>query len=243
MRFHKNKKPRPYPNWTLTFSDVLMNILILFVLLFALSNVDNRKFHTVVDSFNERSSIKKMQEGSGGDGIMPGQEHIKEEEKAELEKLRQQKEKEQHIINTVNDFAIKHNLAGELVANRTQRGIELVLPEKITFRSGDDQLLPEAKIFLEKIAPILNQINNPIMIEGHTDNVPIQTAAFPSNWELSTQRATKVLHYLTDIHHVYAPRFSAIGYGEYRPIASNQTKEGKQKNRRIVLVILNNEPS
>ena len=86
-----------------------------------------------------------------------------------------------------------------------------------------------------------NHISYNIRVEGHTDNVPIHTAQFPSNWELSTARATFLLQYLISTTQIPAPRLSAVGYGEYRPVASNDTSEGRASNRRVDLVVLGDE--
>jgi len=91
---------------------------------------------------------------------------------------------------------------------------------------------------LDNITEAIRKYSNSIRIEGHTDNVPIKTAQFPSNWELSTARATNIVHYLVDAHEFPPEKLSAIGYGEYRPIADNSSEEGRQKNRRVDVVVL-----
>jgi len=91
---------------------------------------------------------------------------------------------------------------------------------------------------LDEVAPILADIPNHIRVEGHTDDVPISTAQFPSNWELSTARATNVLQYLLEGEVVDPDQLTAAGYGEYRPVASNETEEGRAQNRRVDIVLL-----
>ena len=125
----------------------------------------------------------------------------------------------------------------------TERGIEVVLPEIMLFPSGQADLLDEAIAFLDDMAPLLADISNPIEVEGHTDNRPISTVRFPSNWDLSTARANEVIRYLVETHDLQPERFKAVGYGEYHPIASNKTEEGKSKNRRVVMVITNEDTS
>ncbi|GAH79272.1 unnamed protein product, partial [marine sediment metagenome] len=97
--------------------------------------------------------------------------------------------------------------------------------------------LPRTKRMLNKLHPILIKVPNEIVVGGHTDNVPISTKQYPSNWELSTARATNVVRYLIKAKEFPPERISAVGYGEYRPITDNSTAEGRQKNRRVVFLI------
>ena len=98
-------------------------------------------------------------------------------------------------------------------------------------------LRPEAKPLLNKLASILKRIPNQIVIEGHTDNRPIHTPQFPSNWELSTARAASLVRYLVEDQHLEAARFEVAGYGEYRPVAENGDDQGRKANRRVELII------
>jgi chemotaxis protein MotB len=119
-----------------------------------------------------------------------------------------------------------------------ERGLVISLGEGGFFDSGSDILKPEGRVLLDSIASALVQTDNHIRVEGHTDNVPIRNARFPSNWELSTARATTVVAYLID-RFLFAPeRLSAGGYSEYRPVESNATAEGRSRNRRVDIVVL-----
>ena len=120
------------------------------------------------------------------------------------------------------------------------KGLVITFVGDVLFDSGKAKIRPEAYEALDKVARVLNE-NVPdlsIGIEGHTDNVPIRLSKWKSNWELSSARALSVLHYLVDDKGVAADRVSAIGYGEYSPVASNDTKAGRQDNRRVEIVIL-----
>ncbi len=114
--------------------------------------------------------------------------------------------------------------------------VNLKLPEKILFETGRAELIGQAGGVLEKIVPILAEYGVPISVEGHTDDVPIRTARFPSNWELSSARATMVLRYLLS-HGVPRHLLRAVGYADTRPVASNLTGEGRGNNRRVNLVV------
>lgn len=121
-----------------------------------------------------------------------------------------------------------------------ERGLVITVVGDVLFDSGRDKIRSEAFTILDKVAAVLKetvpQLN--VGIEGHTDNEPIKVSGWKSNWELSAARALSVLHYLTDERDILPERVSAIGYGEYRPVASNDTKEGRQLNRRVEIIIL-----
>ncbi len=127
--------------------------------------------------------------------------------------------------------------AGLIEVRRDKRWIEVEIKSSILFGSGSAELASGAQPVLRKLAEKLAPLNNTIHVEGFTDNVPIDNFEFPSNWELSAARAASVVHLFTRLG-VSPERMAAIGYGEYRPIASNDTPEGRARNRRVVLVIM-----
>ena len=120
------------------------------------------------------------------------------------------------------------------------RGLVISLKDTEFFDSGKATVRAQSMYLLDNIFEAISKYSNSIRIEGHTDNVPIKTSQFSSNWELSTARATNIVHYLIDVHGFPPEKISAIGYGEYRPIADNSTEEGRQKNRRVDVVVLSN---
>lgn len=123
----------------------------------------------------------------------------------------------------------------------TKRGLEINFLDEIFFESGKDEIGPKGAEALNSVAQVLNGevVNSRIAVEGYTDNVPIKYSGWKSNWELSSARALAVLHFLIDTAQVDPKRLSAIGYGEFAPVADNATPEGRQKNRRVAIVILN----
>ncbi len=120
---------------------------------------------------------------------------------------------------------------------KSERGIEVEMRSKMLFESGSARLSRDAVAALRNVTAIIAPLPNQIQVEGHTDNVPIQTIAFPSNWELSAARAASVVHLFTRFG-VDATRMSAIGYGEYQAVGDNNSEEGRQKNRRVSIIIL-----
>ena len=137
--------------------------------------------------------------------------------------------------------AMSELIRKDLIAvRRNDLWVEVEIKTSILFPSGSATFQPEALPVLHQIAKILKDFPNPIRVEGFTDSVPINTIAFPSNWELSAGRAASVVHLFTN-EGVEPRRMASIGYGQYRPIAENSTPEGRNKNRRVVIVILESE--
>ncbi|MBU2541561.1 MAG: OmpA family protein [Candidatus Omnitrophica bacterium] len=121
-----------------------------------------------------------------------------------------------------------------------ERGLVVTFLAEILFDSGKAKIKKDAMPILDKVADVVNEVvpDLDVGVEGHTDNQPIKHSRWQSNWELSTSRATSVVHYLIDKKGIAPQRLAAIGYGEYRPVDTNETKEGKRKNRRVEIVIL-----
>jgi len=130
----------------------------------------------------------------------------------------------------------------EVSVKMMDRGLVITFVAEVLFDSGKAQLRESSFEKLDKIADVLNTTVKDLSvgIEGHTDDVPIQRSGWKSNWELSSARALSVLHHLTQTNNISPVRLSATGYGEYRPVADNATSEGRQKNRRVEIVILPN---
>ena len=153
--------------------------------------------------------------------------------KSELSELERAKaELEDRLRKEIGDKQVKVQME--------DRGLVITFVAEVLFDSGKDKLRVDALEKLDKISGILNTTvkDLSIGIEGHTDNVPIKRSGWKSNWELSTARAVSVLHYLIDQRALAPDRLSATGYGEYRAVAGNDTKEGRQQNRRVEIVIL-----
>lgn len=129
--------------------------------------------------------------------------------------------------------------AGNMSLSMQDRGLVVTVLDRILFSSGKATLKESAKESLDKVADILNGkiSNNMVYVEGHTDNDPIVRSGWRSNWELSTARATEVLHYFVDDRSLNPKRIAATGYGQFHPVASNNTESGKLKNRRVEIVI------
>ena len=128
-------------------------------------------------------------------------------------------------------------LEGRIQLNPDPRGVRLSLGTSVLFKPGKDKVLDSAHETIAKLGVALGRLQGSVTVEGHTDNLPVLTWAFRSNWELSSARATEVLLQLVEVHGIDPARLSAAGYGQYRPIASNDTREGRALNRRIDVVV------
>ena len=143
----------------------------------------------------------------------------------------------------LNAYAKAHGFGTEVRTVIQRRGLVVrVMTDKVLFASGQATLQPEGEPLLEEVAQLLNvDKSHPITVEGHTDNVPIATAQFPSNWELSTARATTVVRFLI-AHGVSAGRLGAVGYADLHPIATDATVAGRALNRRVEIVLMRLNP-
>ena len=178
---------------------------------------------TVIFQKGRRADIDKISK-------LKGELTDLERAKQELERAKQ--ELEDRLKNEINDKQVKVEML--------ERGLVITFVSEVLFDSGKADLRAESLGKLEQVAQVLNTTVKDLNvgIEGHTDNEPIKYSGWKSNWELSSARALSVLHYLAEKQSVAPDRLASIGYGEYHPVASNDSKEGRQKNRRVEIVIL-----
>jgi len=214
-----------------TYGDLITQILIFFVLLFSFSNVDRDKFTAAMLSLQGSLGIidggMTLQEGDLMEQGEIGEIMISVQEQREFELLHER----------VEEIISEDDLNG-IQVNLDERGLVIRFVEGVLFDSGKADIKNEARAILDKIAPLLIDTYRHIRIEGHTDNLPINTREFPSNWELSTARAVNVVKYFIEKHNFSPYILSAAGYGEYRPIAPNDSDKNRALNRRVDIIIL-----
>lgn len=164
----------------------------------------------------------------------------KPEQEKKIKQLTSQVEELEEARRMLEEKLAQEIRDKQILLERTSRGLIITMANDILFDSGKAKIKKDAYSTLDKIASVLNETvpDRDVGVEGHTDNVPIKYSGWKSNWELSTARATSVLHYLIDNCGVDPRRLSAIGYGEFRPIDSNETKSGRGRNRRVEIIIL-----
>jgi chemotaxis protein MotB len=214
--------------WLLTYADLITLLLAFFIVMYSMSKVDAKKFGAMAQA------LQSILHGKGtsmlnGEASLVGADKGGGPMKVGDMRLLQIK---------VNNAAREMGLEDKVSAEITERGLVIRISESAFFDPGKIDLKPEAVRFLDILSKPLIEIPNHVRIEGHTDNLPIRTERFPSNWELSVHRATVCVRYLIENHSFPPDRISALGYGEYRPIADNNTIEGRAKNRRVDIVVL-----
>ncbi|HHU19234.1 MAG TPA: flagellar motor protein MotB [Bacilli bacterium] len=245
MKRREKKSPKGSPAWMTTYSDMVTLILVFFVLLFSMSQIDVARFEALVESFRNRNIIFDNN-SSAIDFENTTESATTREQTTDLEKdnflgsegLTQNQKSLEQLLSEVEGFLEENQLQDVITANRTDQGVVLILQERLLFDTSKAIIKSEARPFLDKVALLLSNIPNNIRVEGHTDNRQISTVQYPSNWELSGARASSAIRYLVDTGKVDQERFVSIGYGETRPIVPNDSPENWQKNRRVEIVIL-----
>lgn len=236
MRFKKRPQepPKGAPRWMVTFSDLVTLILVFFILLFSMSQIDMIKFKAISESFNDRAIL------DFNPSIIPLEnppDEKEEEQNKEDEEAESEEPSLDNLLTEIEAFLKENGLEDVIIANRTERGVVLVLDEQVLFESGEAEIIGGQNSFLDKVGSMLQNMPNIVKVEGHTDNRPITTFRYPSNWELSAARSSSVIRYLVDSFKLDSSRFIAVGYGETRPIVPNTTPENLKKNRRVEIVV------
>lgn len=222
--------------WLTTFNDMVTLLMVFFVLLFSLSNIDARKMADFQNAL--QSGLGILRSGQRSNITIKDAQPIKDmshiETQAEGRSGTQQRNMEQ-TIETVLD-SLDADIGLQVIYS--EEGAHLSFEDGVLFDFGRADLSPKGYAVLDKIADVIRRMTYPIRVEGHTDNVPIRTRRFPSNWELSTIRAVNVLKYFVDEGKIDPRRLSAVGYGESKPIAANDSPRHRAKNRRVEIVLL-----
>jgi chemotaxis protein MotB len=216
--------------WLLTYADLITLLLAFFIMMYTFSKQDAQKYQEVAGHlkaiFSGGSGVAYKGAGSSGTAILEvGSKGTQSDDI--------KKQLEQQVKTSASNNGNQDNIS----IFSDQRGIVIRIMDKAFFDEGKAELRERARNALDKIIPIVGQINNHISIEGHTDNVPINTNEFKSNWELSVKRSTEVVRYFIEKGGILPRRISASGYAEYRPLASNDTPTNRALNRRIEIIV------
>lgn len=256
-RRKKGTEHANHERWLVSYADFITLLFAFFVVLYASAQVDAKKMARVAAAIQGGFQQMGVFSGNSPKGpietaetpsapqdkspspstpdlpqVIPSIEHSNSQGDAgngvDIAELKQQLEQ------ALGDEIKKHEVQMHVGSD----GLVVSLREVGFFNSGDDVLLPEAQPAITRIAKILAEKGFEIRVEGHTDNVPMHSERFKSNWELSTARATEVASLLVEKHHFNPKQVSVAGYSEYRPVAPNDTEEGRKMNRRVDLVIV-----
>ncbi|UWG98299.1 OmpA family protein [Dehalobacter sp. DCM] len=247
--------------WLVTYSDLITLLMIFFIVMYSMSQLDAKKFRAIADSLSvtlggAASSELDLSTSSVGPSVieggkasnpgLPGQvspnssepTSLPANEPADSSPNTQEDLTIEGIKTKLDQFAKENGISGKLNSSIEERGLVISIQDTLLFSSGSADITPKASNILKKISSVLDASPNYIRVEGHTCNLPIHNANFPSNWELSVIRATNVVQLMAKEGGISPLRLSAVGYGEYRPVADNNTKQGRIANRRVDLVIL-----
>lgn len=241
MRKSTKKEKDDTERWMLSYLDFITLMMIFFLMMYAISNIDTNKSKALANSLkigfnngNGENVIAVSDNNSPPDVVEPIDDQTGAGATEEEEKLSDVKKK-------VDELVKNSGLQGSVTTSIQERGLIISFNDSVFFNSGEAVIKPDWQSKLIAISKVLNGIDNYIHVEGHTDNVAISNTYFHSNWQLSAVRAANVVEFLITQGGVKPERLSSVGYGEYRPVQSNDTDAGKSANRRVDIVILNNK--
>lgn len=245
----RRKKAEEHENlerWLVSYADFITLLFAFFVVMYSISSVNEGKYRVLSDSLvaafkQTPRHLQPIQFGDRPSSLRP-QSGTPEAATGSMLEMRSTPPGVQtpamakiadKLDKALSSFVDEHLIR----VRRDALWVEVEISERVLFPSGSARLGARAVPVLRKVAGILEEVPNPVQVEGFTDNVPISTPVFPSNWELSAARAASVVHLF--MREGVAPRrMAAVGYGEFRPVADNDTPAGREKNRRVVVVVL-----
>lgn len=209
--------------WMDTYADTITLLLTFFILLYSISVVDSQKLNKLAEA------MKKSLQGST---------KITELENIENLKVGEGKSDYENLAEKLNAVIEQNALTDVVKIREEERGVVLQLDETILFDSGEAVLKDYSRNILNTITTVIKNIDNDVLIEGNTDNIPINNEYFKSNWELSTARAVSIVRYFVETKELSPTRFSVKGYAEYKPLVENNTEENRSINRRVDILIV-----
>lgn len=196
--------------WVVSYADFVTMLLALFMVMYAVMMVDNQK-------------------------LIEFQKNLQKTFSNQPNVTKYQADKQAHVEKIIREN-LSHSKSVKLL--KSEKGLIIRVNNKVLFDEGSAEIKPQAQKTLDEITKVLTKIDNPVIIEGHTDSTPIKNAKYPSNWELSTARATNIISYIMKSGRVSPKRLCAVGYGEYMPTADNTTISGRILNRRVDIIVL-----
>ncbi len=213
---YSRKKIEDNPLWLVVLSDIMTNLMLFFLILY-------------VFTIRPELAASQFMEGFDKDAAQ-----AQKERKAEdvVKKFT-----EEDLAKKLAEDLLKAGMKDMAEVQITARQIKINIAAPVLFGSGRAEVSPQAAVVLEPVAAVLNTLPNDVIVEGHTDNIPIRSAGYATNWELSAARANAVVELLASRYKVPQARMIAAAYGEHRPVADNATREGRALNRRIEIVV------
>lgn len=222
------------PEWMCTFSDLVTLLMCFFVLLFAMSTIQEETFKELVQSLRSALGVQQVPETGTREGLIMNSDSDSSEAKDHaVDELGGMVQKEmEEIISDVRELIMFNKLGGQVRVEETEDGAVITIADMVIFGPGESRLSEDGRILMEKVAMVLAQFHYPVTVSGHTDALPMDNRDYASNWELSTSRATSVVRFLIAMG-IDPTQLKAQGFAHYRPVADNRTPEGRAKNRRV----------
>lgn len=252
MKKHKKEHHEDHMDetWLVPYSDILTLLLALFIILFAAGQIDQKKYDRIMAGFNSAftggtsvfESTSELNIDITDDNMGKNNDPVTTETDSLLAAARAREDRDMSDMKAKIDQYIKeNNLSAQLETRITEEMLMISIRDYALFDSGSALVKTEAQKLAYIISDILRQYPDyNVEVAGHTDNLPINTTEFPTNWDLSSRRSLNFMKYLLQSDGLDQSRFRSIGYGEFQPIAANTTEEGRAKNRRVEVNILRN---
>lgn len=244
---HQEHEEHADESWLLPYSDLMTLLLALFIVLFGMSTIDAKKFQEMSEAFssvltggtgvldqnamtsNNKNSLSENEIPKPSSDSQTMKNQLKRQEQQNLEALKKQ----------LDNYIKNNGLTEQLETKLNQSQLMITISDNALFPSGEAEVKPDARILAKAISNMLQEFQDyEIIVSGHTDNVPISNHEFASNWDLSSVRALNFMKILLLNDKLDPKKFSAIGYGEYHPVETNDTNVGRAKNRRVEVSII-----
>ncbi|MDR0671335.1 MAG: OmpA family protein [Oscillospiraceae bacterium] len=235
-------------SWLIPYADLLTLLLALFIVLFAASSIDSDKYQAIMSAFQDELGAGLL---PGGEGVLPpgmlppgngGSSPAPTTPPSGGDGLGDSDIKLWPLFDSLQDYVDDNHMDDNIDVAFTGQDVLITLKSDIWFSSGSAEITPSMQEQAHMLAQLLRDNQNPaypleVIVAGHTDNVPIHSSQYPSNWHLSARRALNFLMALLEDSGLDPTHFSSRGYGEYAPIATNSTPDGRQRNRRVELLV------
>lgn len=242
MRRRRRKKEQENEDgdrWILTYSDMITLLLVFFIVLYSMSKINQSKFNSLIKSLRNAFHVGIVQTKPSNTMSLD----VPKKSKTLVKKLKKKKsqtkgQKPNKLYPKLMNYVKTHHLETKTSLANLSGGVQITIQGDILFALGKAKIRNQAERVLHEVGGFLKTVNNPIVIKGYTDNLPIHTAQFQSNWELSVARANSVRIFLQNKVGVKPSRMRIVGFGKYHPRVPNDSKANRAENRRVNIVIL-----
>jgi chemotaxis protein MotB len=242
MAKRKHEEHENHERWLVSYADFITLLFAFFVVMYSISSVNIGKYRTVSESI--KAALNPLANHSGANQIINiGEAKLALQGRNPTDAKEVMTRRIRQLVQVIKDKQLKDMVAFVTVMQTINGDIIITIPDRLLFNSGEATVRTEALPFLEGLGGAILELNRHTRVEGHTDDVPIRTAQFPSNWELSAARAVMVVRVLSELYGVPAGHLTAVGHADTRPVTANSDADQRAKNRRVEVVILEQAPA